>query len=90
MSGNIFVEIRNQTKIGAVKAYADIRISFPDGSLDIHGFPVVVQDGKPPWVAFPKKPGTTHGRFFPIVEADGKLREQIIDAILDAFRNRQR
>lgn len=88
--GNIFVEIRIPTKVGPVKAYADIRISLPDGILELNGFSVIVQDGKPAWVGFPAKAGNVNGKFFPVVNADGNLRERITTAILDAYRDTER
>jgi hypothetical protein len=53
--------------------------------LTVFGFSVVQQDGKAPWVSFPQKPGTKHGKWFPVFEAEGELRRLIIAAVLDAY-----
>jgi hypothetical protein len=84
--GNISVEIRRMTKPGNVKAYADVKIASADGGLELHGFSIIEQPGKNPWVGFPAKAGNIPGKFFPIVEADGILKEQICKAVLDAYR----
>jgi hypothetical protein len=86
-TGNISVEIRWANKPGNVKAYADLRLTLPEGTLQLRGFSVIVQPGKSAWVGFPAKPGSTSGKFFPVVEADGMLKERISNAILDSYQN---
>jgi hypothetical protein len=51
----------------------------------VHGLTVVQQNGKPPWVAFPQKPGKKQGKWFPVFEADGELRSLIIAAVLEGY-----
>ena len=77
--------IRSANGSGSVRAYCDVRLEFDLGTQTVFGFSVVQQDGKAPWVAFPQKPGKTPGKWFPVYEADGKLRKLIIAAVLDAF-----
>jgi DNA-binding cell septation regulator SpoVG len=84
---SIEVEIRWATKPGNVKAYADIRIEFPEGELVLHGFSIIEQPGKDPWVGFPSNRGNIPGKFFPVVEADGSLKEEIVRTIIEAYRN---
>jgi hypothetical protein len=74
---------------GALKARFNIRIEFPRGALLLYGFSVIEKDGKPPWVGFPSKAGKTLGKYFPVVEAEGEIRQLIIEAILEAYRTRK-
>jgi DNA-binding cell septation regulator SpoVG len=83
---NIVVDIQLTNSPGAVKAHADVRIELPGGSLVLCGFAVIDKDGKPLWVGFPQKQGKIPGKYFPVVEADGEVRKQIADMILEAFR----
>jgi DNA-binding cell septation regulator SpoVG len=82
---SISVEIRPTTKPGPVKAYADVTYTTEEGSIQIMGFAVVQKDGKPPFVGPPSRAGTNPGRFFPIVELGGNLRQSIFKAILEAY-----
>jgi DNA-binding cell septation regulator SpoVG len=77
--------IRPANGSGAVRAYADVGLEGDIGTLTLYGFSVVQQGSKPLWVAFPQKPGKTRGKWFPLCEADGKLRQLIIAAVLDAY-----
>lgn len=79
----ITVEIRKPGKSGSIKAYADVSLSFPDGQLDLIGFAVIGQPGKSPWVGFPSNHG--QNKYFPVVDAKGRLRDQIINGVLGAF-----
>jgi DNA-binding cell septation regulator SpoVG len=79
----ISVEIRQSAKVGATKAYADVRLDFPDGEIRLIGFGIVKQPGKSPWVGFPESRGQT--QYFKVVEAKGRIRESIIKAILTAY-----
>ena len=78
-------DIRPATKHGVLKAHADVRLEILGGELIIHGFSVVQQDGKPPWIGFPSRPGSSEGKFFPVVGAVGQIRELLVKAILDAY-----
>jgi hypothetical protein len=80
------IQIRWATKPGNVKAYADVKFDLLEGSLQLHGFSIIEQPGKDPWVGFPAKPGNIPGKFFPVVEADGGLKEEIFRAVLRAYR----
>jgi DNA-binding cell septation regulator SpoVG len=79
----ITVEIRQSAKVGATKAYADVRLDFPDGEIRLIGFGIVKQPGKSPWVGFPENRGQS--QYFKVVEAKGRIRELIIKAILAAY-----
>jgi DNA-binding cell septation regulator SpoVG len=84
-SNGLKVEIRSATKSGPVKAYADVRIEVPNGELTICGFSIIQKDGKPCFVGFPSKPGNIQGKYFPIFEAEGQIREAICKAVLEAY-----
>lgn len=77
--------IRKANGSGSVRAYCDVRLESDLGTQTVFGFSVVQQEGKTPWVAFPQKPGKTPGKWFPVYEADGKLKKLIVAAVLDAF-----
>jgi hypothetical protein len=79
------VEIRPATRPGAVKAFADVDWLLPEGTLMLRGFSIVQTDGKPAFVGFPSKPGSSPGKFFPVVEAEGSLRKTLCEAVLNAF-----
>jgi DNA-binding cell septation regulator SpoVG len=79
----IEVEIRPSAKPGATKAFADVRLNFPDGELRLIGFGIVEQPGKSPWVGFPENRGQS--QYFKVVDAKGRIRDAIIKAILTAY-----
>jgi len=79
----IRVQIRKPGKTGSIKAYADVSLSFPDGNLDLIGFAVIEQPGKSRWVAFPSNHGVN--RYFPVVDAKGRIRDQIIKSVLGEY-----
>jgi DNA-binding cell septation regulator SpoVG len=83
----IKVEIRPATKPGKIKAFADVQFSLSDGEILVRGFAVIQQEGGHPWIGFPELPG--RNKFFPIIEANGRIEKAIINAILDAFRESQ-
>ena len=85
---SIEAEIRTVSMPGKVKAYADVRLSMPDGTLQINGCSVIHAQGKDPWIGFPSTRGSS--RYFPVVEVDGLLKRRIIEVILEAYRNSQR
>lgn len=72
-----------------LKAFVDICIA---GKVNIFGCRVIQQPNQKPWVAMPQteSPAKNAGeksKWFPIVEiSDEKLRNQISDAVLTAWR----
>jgi hypothetical protein len=85
----ISVEIRLFSKPNSpVKAYADVSLRLAEGMVFLIGFAVVQKDGKPPFVGFPSKPGTIQGKFFPVVDLQGEVRELVCKEILDAYGKR--
>ena len=81
----IEVDIRTTDKSGQTKAHADVRLSFPNGEISLIGFAVIVQGSKSPWVGFPQNAGKS--KYFPVVEASGKIRKALVKAILDAYHD---
>ena len=79
------INLRPSNSTSSVRAYADVRLSSDAGSVKILGLSIVETGGKAPWVAFPQKPGKNAKKYFPVVEAEGKLKELIINAVLDAY-----
>lgn len=79
------INFRPSNSTSSVRAYADVRLSSDIGSIKISGLSVIETDGKSPWVAFPQKPGKNGKKYFPVVEAESKLKELIINAVLDAY-----
>ena len=82
----ISVEIRLSNRPGPVKAYADIQMQTDGGTLQEKGYAVIQKVGGAPFIGFPSRPGTTPGKFFPVVEAEGDIRKEIVDAILAAYQ----
>jgi len=80
----IEVEIRPSAKPGSTKAYADVRLNFPDGELRLIGFGIIKQPGKFPWIGFPENRGQS--QYFKVIDAKGRIRDAIIKAILAAYR----
>ena len=76
----ITVTIRQSGKKGPIKAYADVHLIFPDGTLDLIGFAIIEPKGKAAWIGFPQNHGQS--KYFPVVEAKGRIRDAIIKAIL--------
>lgn len=70
----------------SVKAYADVRLISDAGSIKISGLSIVAKQGRPLWVALPQRPGRYGGRYFPVVEAEGKLRDLIENEVLKTYR----
>jgi DNA-binding cell septation regulator SpoVG len=79
----ITVQIRRSGKPGSTKAYADVLLHFPDGEIRLIGFGIVKQPGKSPWVGFPENHG--QNKYFPVVEAKGRIRDGIVKAVLAAY-----
>ena len=80
----IEVKIRPSAKPGSTKGYADVVLSFPDGELRLIGFGIIKQPGKSVWIGFPENHG--QNKYFPVVEAKGRIRDAIIKAILAVYR----
>lgn len=81
------LDIHFMTGVGSLKARADVRIEFPEGSsIVLYGVSVIEKDGKPPWVALPSKKGNVPGKYFPVVDAQGEIRKQITEVVLEAYR----
>ncbi len=78
----IKVVLRKPGKRGPIQAYADVQLLFSDGELHLIGFAILKQPGREKWVAFPQNHGQS--KYFPVVEAKGRIREAIIKAILSA------
>ncbi len=78
------VRIRPSERPGAVQAYADLRLLLPNGEVEMIGFAIVKQPGKKPFVGFPQNRG--RNKYFPVVEAKGEIREEMVKAILRAYR----
>jgi hypothetical protein len=81
----VVVEIRFTDGSRPTKAHADVRLDLPGGSITVRGMAVIVMDGKAPWVAFPKRPGNTPGKYFPVITADGEINTAITEAVLTAY-----
>jgi len=50
----ITVELRPSTGSTKVRAWADVTIELPEGSLKLYGFSIVETNGKPPFCKLPK------------------------------------
>ena len=72
---------------GVLKAFAVINFHLPAGALILHGFAVIEQHGKEPCVGFPRKQGATRGKYLPVIEAEGPLRDALAVAIVHAYIN---
>jgi DNA-binding cell septation regulator SpoVG len=79
------VKIRHTNKPGVTKAHADLRILLPNGELDVIGFAIIKQPGKKPFVGFPQNRG--RNKYFPVVQANGDIEDEITDAILRAYKS---
>lgn len=85
LSRTIAVDIRTAENPGSVKAYADVRMTFSDGELQLIGFAIIEHPGKDLYVAFPQNRG--RNRYFPVVAANGDLHNEIISEILRAYKH---
>jgi DNA-binding cell septation regulator SpoVG len=73
-------------KIGSkVRGYADVEVWIGVDVIIIFGLRIIVVGDKPPWVSFPSRKGTTAGKYFPVVEVKGTLKELIADAVVAAY-----
>jgi hypothetical protein len=81
----IEVEIRPASQLGATKAHADVRLIVSNGEILLIGFAIVKQDGKKAFVGFPQNRG--RNKYFPVVQAKGDIQEEIIKAILRAYKD---
>lgn len=82
---DLSVEIRRAENPGSVKAYADVRVSFPDGELQLIGFAIIQHPGKGLFVAFPQNRG--RNRYFPVVAANGDFHNEIVTQVLRAYKH---
>lgn len=83
--GISILNIRPSNSTSSVRAYVDIRLNLDMGAFKVSGISVIETEGKSPWVALPQKPGKNAKKYFPVVEAEGKLKELITNAVLDAY-----
>lgn len=81
----ITVDIRIAANSSSVRAYADVTLTFADGEIQLIGFAIIEHPGKDPFVAFPQNRG--RNRYFPVVQADGDLRKELISEILRAYEH---
>ena len=83
---NIIVDLRLFDR-GSLKAFADITIPSTLGEITVHGFRVIQQDGKAPWVGFPAISYLKNGKTVnnPVLELPKKLQRQITDHVLAEF-----
>lgn len=79
------VTIRKSQKPGITKAHADIRISLPNGVIELIGFAIIEQPGKKAFVGFPQNRG--RNKYFPVVKASGDIEGEITKAILLSYRS---
>jgi DNA-binding cell septation regulator SpoVG len=68
-----------------VRGYADVEIWVGTEVIVIFGLRIIVVGDKPPWVSFPSRKGTSPGKYFPVVEVKGMLKEMIADAVVAAY-----
>ncbi len=80
----IEVTIRAANNPGVTKAHADVRLLLPNGEIDLIGFAVIKQPGKKTFVGFPQNRG--RNKYFPVVQATGDIQEEIVKAILRAYK----
>jgi DNA-binding cell septation regulator SpoVG len=80
----IEVEVRPTNQPGPTKAHADVRLLLPNGEIQLIGFAIVKQPGKKTFVGFPQNRG--RNKYFPVVEAKGDIQEEIVKAILRAYK----
>ena len=81
----IEVEIRATTQPGPTKAHADVRLLFPNGEVSLIGFAIVRQPGQKAFVGFPQNRG--RNKYFPVVQAKGDIQDEIVNAILRAYKD---
>lgn len=72
---------------GATHGWADVRITTEAGSIRINGISIVESKQGGYFVSLPQRKDKNNDRWFSIVEAEGKLRDQIRDAIMEAYKN---
>ena len=72
---------------GNLKAFVDIVIN---DTISIYGCRVIQQEGQRPWVSMPQVESQKNGqkKYFAVVKIlDEKLKEDINDAILTAYKD---
>lgn len=73
---------------GALRGWADVRVSIEgQGSVRINGVSILESKKGGYFVSFPQRKDPSHDRYFSIVEVEGKLREAIRDAVMEAYKN---
>lgn len=73
--------VRPESKVAA---YADVRLSGPEGKIQLNSFCVFKPNGKKPaWVAPPATKGEK--RFFPLIVLSGEIRKRVEAAILSEY-----
>lgn len=72
---------------GAVRGYADVRVTTENGSLRINGIAIVESNKGGYFISLPQRKDTKQDRYFSIVEAEGKLKDEIRNAIMEAYKN---
>jgi hypothetical protein len=86
----INVSLRAASKPGAIKAHADVTITFATSTLEIFGVSVIQQDeSKPAWISYPQRAGKDSKKYFPIVRARGGLHDYIAGEVLAEFTRSQ-
>ena len=81
----IEVDIRPTGQSGPTKAHADVRLLLPNGEVTLIGFAIVKQPGKKTFIGFPQNRG--RNKYFPVVQAKGDIQEEIVEAILRAYKD---
>lgn len=75
------VDIRKMTGDGSLRAFADVKLG---GTLLVKG--VCVMKGKNGiFVSMPRK-ASKDGRWFDVLEAEGSLKEEIEDKVLESYQ----
>lgn len=85
----IAVKVRMATKPESkIAAYADVTLSFREGSVQLKSFSIFKPNGKPAWVAAPATKGEKH--FFPYIVLTGDIQDQVKTAILTEYEKLQK
>lgn len=84
---SITADVRLQKgSLRKAQAFADVIISFRRcGSITIHGFSVVQEDGKPPVVLPPARKG--EHRYFAVLSLSGEIRRSVEQVVLDEYEH---
>lgn len=89
MTDGILVDVKLRDDGKAAKASADVTIDSIWGDVTLCGFRVVHQDGKEPWVAFPKisykDKDSGEYKNIPIVIPGRKFKHAVSEAVLQKY-----